>query len=265
MRKRKLLLAATIIAGVLLITSAAVLMNPKEKKDVSKKNLTAHSSKKTEVKKNEVKEEDTKKEIIKNEKPKEEETNKNTASGEVNYKCLQKYDEFFKDDVFIGDSITEGISEFDFLPEKNVLAKLGLNLTQLDTEIAKAESLQPKRVFLLMGSNDLEYEGTTPNIFKERYRTVIKEIKAKIPNGKIYVESIFPVLPIAARRNSIVNNDRINQFNEAIKSMAEEESITYLDTASIVNDRTKEYYESDGEHFKSKFYNIWLNFIEAHV
>lgn len=186
-------------------------------------------------------------------------SNTNTSAINTNYS------QFFKEDVFIGDSITQGISDYDFLNEENVYAKLGISLMQVDAQIAKAKKIQPQKIFLLLGANDIEYEGTTPGVFKERYRNVICKIKTSMPNTKIYVQSILPVLPNAAKNNPLVNNTRIGQFNNAIASMASEENITYLNIASLINNSNKNLYEPDGEHFKCKFYNLWLNYIEANI
>ncbi|WP_160673253.1 GDSL-type esterase/lipase family protein [Clostridium sp. C8-1-8] len=190
--------------------------------------------------------------------------NYNTKTTE-NSMAMEKYDSFFKRDIFIGDSITQGISEFDFLPEENVCAKLGINLTQVDAQIEKAKKLNPNRIYLLLGSNDLEYGGTTPDIFKQRYQKVLEKIKKTIPNAKIYVQSILPVLPKASKNNSLVNNTRIGQFNAEIAALAKEENLNYLNIASLIDDYTKNLYEPDGEHFKSKFYTLWLNYIEKNV
>jgi hypothetical protein len=182
-----------------------------------------------------------------------------------NSMAIEKYESFFKRDIFIGDSITQGISEFDFLPEENVCAKLGINLTQVDAQIEKAKKLNPNRIYLLLGSNDLEYGGTTPDIFKQRYKKVLEKIKKTNPNAKIYVQSILPVLPKASKNNSLVNNTRIGQFNAEIAALAKEENLNYLNIASLIDDSTKNLYEPDGEHFKSRFYTLWLNYIEKNV
>lgn len=175
------------------------------------------------------------------------------------------YSKVFNKDIFIGDSITEGMSDFDFLAEDNVCAKLGLNLNTIDQQIEKAKIMKPERIFLLVGSNDIENDGTTPEAFKKKYADVIRKIKKSMTGVEIYVQSILPVLPQATERNPLVNNDRIGKFNAAIKAMVKEEDITYLNIASLVNDSSRKFYEPDGEHFKPQFYNLWLNYLELNA
>lgn len=175
------------------------------------------------------------------------------------------YSQVFKKDIFIGDSITEGMSDFDFLDEDNVCAKLGLNLNTIDQQIEKAQIMKPERIFLLVGSNDIEDDGTTPEAFKKKYADVIRKIKKSILGVKIYVQSILPVLPQVTQKHPIVNNDRVGKFNSAIQAMAKEENISYINIASLVNDSSKKLYEPDGQHFKSQFYNLWLDYLELNT
>lgn len=177
----------------------------------------------------------------------------------------KNYAAFFKKDVFIGDSITEGLAEYDILNEENVCAKLGLSLDGVDAQISKAVSLKPEKVFLLLGSNDIEYEQETPEAFADKYKQVINKIKLRLPEAKLYIQSILPVLPQAAKQDKLVNNTRIDEFNVAVKQMAEQEKLDYINIASVLNESNKNLYEQDGEHLKIQFYPLWLNYIEVNI
>lgn len=194
-------------------------------------------------------------------------SNNNThAAATDNINTIDKnYAAFFKKDVFIGDSITEGLAEYDILNEENVCAKLGLSLDDVDAQTTKAVSLKPEKVFLLLGSNDIEYEQETPKAFADKYKQVINRIKLRLPEAKLYIQSILPVLSQAAKQDKLVNNTRIDEFNAAVKQMAEQEKLEYINIASVLNESNKNLYEQDGEHFKIQFYPLWLNYVEANI
>lgn len=265
--KRKIVILVTM--AVFVFTTSAVLTNRGRQSQLVAVNKANSSKNITKAEKESKKIEQT-------------QTKSNTNNKQANYSSTSSnavqvqsstntsaintnYSQFFKRDVFIGDSITQGISDYDFLDNANVYAKLGISLTGVDVQIAKAKKIQPQKILLLLGANDIENDGTTPAIFKERYRNVIRKIKTSMPNTKIYVQSILPVLPNAAKSDPLVNNTRIGQFNNAIAAMASEENITYLNIASLINDSNKNLYEPDGEHFKCQFYKLWLNYLEAKV
>ncbi|OOM82352.1 GDSL-like lipase/acylhydrolase [Clostridium puniceum] len=268
-RKRRRRLASVAIIVACVIITSIVIANQREQKQVMAADNIISTESAEEIK-NSV---ETEKENVITEKDKKENVNGEKVasdepiaqSNESSNNMDANYSQFFKKDVFIGDSITEGMSDYDFLDEENVCAKLGLNLTQVDPQIEKAKNLKPRRIFLLLGANDIEYSGTTPEIFKERYIEVIHKVKVSIPNSKIYVQSILPVLPQASRSNQLVNNTRIGKFNTVIKAMASEENITYLNIDALVKDSNKNLYEQDGIHFKSKFYTLWLDYIKLNT
>lgn len=269
-RKKRKRLSIIVVMAVCVVISSILIANHGEQKQV----LAIDNPKETEGKAeiNNLVEVEKDKNVVAEKNERETENNKQAVSDKTISKSNEdsnniekNYSKFFKKDIFLGDSITEGMSDYDFLEEANVCAKLGVNLTKVDELIEKAKNQQPEKIFLLLGANDLEYGGTTPELFKDRYKNVIHKVKASIPNSKIYVQSILPVLPQASRNNSFVNNSRIGQFNTVIKAMASEENITYLNIASLINDSNKNLYEQDGIHFKSKFYTLWLNYIELNA
>ncbi|MEW9094115.1 MAG: GDSL-type esterase/lipase family protein [Clostridiaceae bacterium] len=173
------------------------------------------------------------------------------------------YKEFFKEDVFMGDSVTEGISYYEFVQEENVYAKKGSHINAIKNELNKIESENPRNIYLLYGLNDL---GAISNQwFIDQYRELVRSLKAKFPNSNIYVQSILPVLPKAESSKTGVNNKKINEYNSMLIDMAKEENINFLNIGSLINDSNKNLYEPDGIHFKADFYKLMLNYIRDNV
>ena len=89
--------------------------------------------------------------------------------------------DFFSMDLFIGDSITTGLSLYGALSPKNVAAAVGYTpYKAYNTEIALGDGstgtafdyavkMQPKRIFIMLGSNGI----TTASAMEDSYRTLL--------------------------------------------------------------------------------------------
>lgn len=182
------------------------------------------------------------------------------ADSKPNY----NYKDFFKNDVFLGDSISEELSFYEFLDEANVAAKKGVNIYRAKDEVDKVVAQNPKRIFILFGANDMD--GTlTSEQFVGYYDQIIKNIKEKLPNCQIYVQSIFPVLPEVAKNKPYLGDEYVNEFNAALINMAKRDNIHYINVASVLNSGNQNLYEPDGIHFKSDFCPLWLNYIIENI
>lgn len=197
--------------------------------------------------------------------------NKNKTTSDLNDNLEQKsdiieessqkdYKEIYKRDMFFGDSITEGITFFEFLDEAQVIAKPGINIWKADDQIDKAVKIKPENFYLLFGLNDID-NVLTGEKFAKLYGDLIHKIKLKIPDTKIYIQSILPVLPKAAKNKASLTNENVDDFNDALKNLAQREGVQYLNISEALKGEDNIIYESDGIHFKEKFYPMWLDYI----
>ncbi len=92
------------------------------------------------------------------------------------------------------------------------------------------------------------------------YKELIDTIHNKLPNTTIYIQSILPVTPEVKSNKPSLTNENIDIFNHAIKKMAEEDNIEYLNIREILENNT-ELFEPDGIHVKYKFYELWLEYL----
>lgn len=166
--------------------------------------------------------------------------------------------------MFLGDSITESISFYDFLDESRVVGIKGLSIYNAKNYLNSIVKSEPQYLFILLGSNDLE-GGMGSKDFKKHYKNLIEIIKSKSPNTNIYVQSILPVKKSVEDKQPNFSVNRVNSFNEALIELAEEEKIKYLDISTILDSSNKDLYEPDGIHFKYNFYELWTNFIKNNV
>lgn len=185
--------------------------------------------------------------------------NVKVAKSSVNTVPISVYTEFFKNDLFIGDSITEELKYYKFLYDNNVFSKIGLNTDTLRKLLPNEKfGIEPKNIYLMMGLNDSVFVKSEEK-FKERYVAMLDALQAKFPNAKIYLQGIFPVSKaLDEKEDARVNNTKINSFNSVIKSIASERGLDFLDFSYLLNEN-QDYFEPDGMHLKSKFHKVWLN------
>lgn len=185
--------------------------------------------------------------------------NVNVSKSSVNTVPISVYKEYFKEDLFIGDSITEELKYYKFLYDNNVFSKIGLNTDTLRKLIPDEDfGIEPKNIYLMMGLNDSVFVKTEEK-FKERYLAMLDALQTKFPDAKIYLQAIFPVSKaLDEKEDARVNNTKINSFNEVIKTIASERGLDYLDFSYLLKEN-EDYFEPDGMHLKSKFHKVWLN------
>lgn len=202
------------------------------------------------------------------------------SSAVVTDAVLPEYQaEFFSNDLFIGDSISTGYSLYGFLSDKNVYAKVGLNPSTVLTksiatcygEIDVSTMLtytNPKRVFIMLGSNGIQWLSV--NNMLQSTDTLVKLIKEKCPNTAVMLVSVPPVT--AGYDSTVPDIDvmaKVNEYNASLDKYCRENSMLYVDAASVLKDETgyfdAKFAESDGMHFKSSAYKTLLNKVQYDV
>lgn len=167
--------------------------------------------------------------------------------------------EKFADSLVIGDSITQGLSEYGVLDQANVQADRGTGVSDGDNDklaehIAKAKEMKPSVLFLAYGMNDVGAQNGDVAGFVKAYKTVIKDLKKSLPDTRIYVNSVLPAAQSAIDQNAVYA--KIPEFNEKLKKLCEKENVTFIDNTELVK---QEYYASDGIHMSPAYYKEWVN------
>lgn len=173
----------------------------------------------------------------------------------------------YEDTVFMGDSITESLAFNEIVDEYKVIANMGDTVRKAMNHISILEGIQPKNLVLLYGMNDVilfaeTAEWNSIDRFKEDYKALIQEIKNKLPNTNIYVQSPLPVTYKATATNARLTNDNLTRFREAVRQISEEAGVTYVDI-SVLAGEDSGLHEADGIHFKREFYDKWLGYLRG--
>lgn len=180
---------------------------------------------------------------------------------------------FFENDLFIGDSIGTGLVNYGYLSSNQVFAQIGLNPESARTKeyggytaVTRAKELQPKRIYVMLGSNGLAYMGNT--YMAEQMKLLVEELKENCPESYIYVISIPPVTKVhdTEGQETMV---MVNGYNKLLKDMCDENAVVYLDLCSQLQDTTgyfsEKYAEADGLHFLGTAYKKMLSFLQKSI
>ncbi|MBU5483680.1 hypothetical protein KQI86_05010 [Clostridium sp. MSJ-11] len=171
---------------------------------------------------------------------------------------------FYKDGLFFGDSIIEGLSFYEVLDEQHVIHKKGLTAFKAKKEVPNIVKLNPKNIFILLGNNDLFNEKLKGDSFIQDYSGLLQDIKEGLPEANIYILSILPVADKAKKEHPFLSDERIEEFNMVLEDMAEKEGLPFINIEPVLN-HSEELYEEDGIHFKAKFYDELLDYLKKYL
>lgn len=204
--------------------------------------------------------------------PKTEKTTKRSGSSggketmtyhDMDYSC-------FDDCAFIGNSRVLDLKNYGLA--ENVYASVGLTVDTVFTEKASGSSVviidelkgkHFKKVFLMFGDNECGWPNTS--VFIKRYAKVIAAVRERVPEAEIYLQSVLPISRAADTKNEYgCNNAAIKKVNEAIKQLAKDEGVRYINPAASMTDSQgflPDEAASDGVHLRKKYCRIWLNYL----
>ena len=178
--------------------------------------------------------------------------------------------EFFSDDLFIGDSISTGLFLYGFLDKHNVFAEVGLNpesaLTkQIDgvTCIQKTAAMQPRNIYIMLGTNGLAYMDGS--YMANKMAELTAALETACPTADIYVITIPPVTAEhEAKGNETM--ELVNFYNSKLSELCAQGGYDCIDLCSLLQDEkgylSSDYAEEDGLHFKGAAYIAMLNYVQ---
>lgn len=182
-------------------------------------------------------------------------------------------DDYFADAVMLGDSLVEGFSYGTNLPAKFV-CKTSVNTRTVYTEtldtsgqtlVDTATGSGASKFYIMLGINEVSY--TPPERYKEDYRKLIRDIKAKNAESIVYIMSVLPVAHSVEDEGQITKA-KIDAYNEVLKELAAEESCYYLDIASRFAEPDGYLSESaaaDGIHVGADYHRMWEEYLKTHA
>ena len=165
--------------------------------------------------------------------------------------------------VFVGNSITNMHEWWEAFGCENNIVNRGVWGTFISETVENIEAVamgKPKKVFFMVGTNDLGKNGSR-NIedIIENTRIMVERLQKVSPATEIYIQGILP---------SVYNRvlEQLQETNVRLQELCNEYNITYIDLwddlISLTQDNT---HTLDGLHMKASGYQIWTKKIESLV
>ena len=125
-------------------------------------------------------------------------------------------------------------------------------------------ALAPRKVFINIGTNDMNGEIYDEEQLLSRYRGLLTEMRERLPGCEIYVLSYYPVceeLTARFERSRWRTNARVRSANEGVKRLAAELGLRWIDLSGLLEDETgslRAEYTMDGIHLYADAYVLVL-------
>lgn len=129
--------------------------------------------------------------------------------------------------------------------------------------------LEPSKLFINIGSNDLTLPDRPMEILEKNYREILKRIKDRLPTCQIVILAYYPVrkvLDFPGTRPRTMED--VAAGNAVAAKLAEEFGCTFLNVNHILTDEEgylRAEYSSDGMHMWPKAYAMILKELEPHL
>lgn len=195
-----------------------------------------------------------------------------TDSSSYNNKYYQQRMTFFRSSMpvkntvmFLGSSSAERGLWNDLFPGLAISNRGigGDNTLGVLARLDEAVSMDPSKVFLFIGTNDLGSRAWPVNFVYDNYLRIIERFKQESPKTKLYVVS----LPI---NEDVITSERfkgksvyLKQFNERLGDLAKEKDIVFIDFFNQIlgkNGVLKAQYTTDGIHLTPQGYEVMAEY-----
>lgn len=163
--------------------------------------------------------------------------------------------------TFLGDSLTHAGRWQEFFPAHDISNHgiPGERAAEILLRLHGVLEEKPDLILLMMGINDLG-SGLSSDTILPHFKQMIQRVKEE-SNAQLIIQSLLPV-NFKLFPTTIFHPADIEDINMMLKTLCEEENITYVDMypafASYANELI-ETYTYDGLHLNDAGYKIWIN------
>jgi lysophospholipase L1-like esterase len=172
--------------------------------------------------------------------------------------------------IFIGDSLTDG-AEWPTLFHDASVINMGISGDVSAGLIARLPTVarrKPKKVFILIGINDLARNISTDSIYKN-ILLMVQQLKTASPETQVFVQSLLPVnnqfKTFAGHTNK---GNSIIKLNASLVKGAETSGYTFVNLFSAFcnkDGKLRADYTNDGLHLRGAGYMLWAHLIYPHL
>ena len=165
--------------------------------------------------------------------------------------------------LFLGDSITEQYDLDEYYHDLPVVnSGISGNQTKsiLDNLEERAYQYNPSKVFLLIGTNDIQ-AGVKEEEIVQNIEDILSQLKKNRPYAKIYLEAIYPVIEGSSGAQSRTNKE-IQSINDSLEKYCKKNDVTFIDMYDLLldsdsdKDQLFDDYSKDGLHISDEGYEV---------
>ncbi|MGC4234649.1 MAG: GDSL-type esterase/lipase family protein [Niabella sp.] len=170
------------------------------------------------------------------------------------------------DIIFFGNSITENGPWQELVGRKYKVGNRGIggdNTFGMKARIADVALSKPKKIFLMMGINDIG-RGLPASWILANYESIIQIIQKVSPKTRIYVQSVLPLNETVLKYDYLLNSEKaIRDLNTAIRNIAGKYGLVYVDVKEVLADEymLKKEFTQDGIHVNTEAYIRWVQYL----
>ena len=193
-----------------------------------------------------------------------------------NYACLNRL-------AKKGETLFVGSSLMEQFPINELLMSRGISKTiynrgiggfttdmMLDSMEEMVFGLEPARIFINIGTNDISQPDYSLEKLMANYRKILAQIQERLPEAEITLLAYYPVNETLRQpgegstsdRFNTRNNENLREANQAVKALASEMGCRFLDVNAGLTDengRLKAEYTREGVHMYADAYNVVLD------
>ncbi len=170
--------------------------------------------------------------------------------------------------IFLGNSLTEAGRWKDIAPELPILNR-GISGDISFGVYARLDEVlrhQPKKIFMMIGVNDLKRDVPTSYIIRN-YERIVAKIRKESPKTQIYLNSILPINneKLIEVFKSVKNED-IKVLNTALREIStKNKNVQFIDLHKVLADKNGELHSDitpDGIHLEVSAYVEVVNYLK---
>lgn len=175
------------------------------------------------------------------------------------------------DIVFLGNSITNGAEWSELFNDPRVKNR-GISGDTTDgvyDRLAAIVSGRPKKIFLMIGINDVSRGRTTAEI-SGGIRAIAERIAAESPSTRLYLQSLLPVNDCYGKFEGHTSRYRqVAEINAEIQKIATDLGAVYVDLytrfAEPDSGKMRPELTNDGLHLLGAGYMLWREIVTPYV
>ena len=169
--------------------------------------------------------------------------------------------------IFLGNSITE-MGNWQKVLNDTTIVNRGIagDITYgVLKRLKDITDRRPSKLFILLGINDIG-KDIPDAVIADNYLKIVREVHAKSPETKIYVQSILPLNPTLPRfPQHYDKEEHVLSVNKLLKANAGAGNYTFIDIFHLfvnAEQRLDAKYTYEGLHLKPEAYVIWTDYLK---